>query len=153
MPIRCSSTPSSGALPVRSPLPRQVPLIAPQPSRTAARQLATISQVSLWGWNSRSSGGSPSARSLRKMQRDAARQRDVVVGQPEPHRVADAELRADARAVRRAVSMTASTNGSKKSIGARVASSRCKPRTDAGVQRHAASRPGRSAPPERARRA
>ena len=45
--IAQASTNSSGALPVLSPLPKQVPLITPHPFRRAAKQFAVIKPVSL----------------------------------------------------------------------------------------------------------
>ena len=93
MPMTCSTTASSGALPVRSPVPSSVPLTTAQPAWIAARQLATTRWVSLCGWNSRSSDATPELPQPADPARHRARRGHAVEGEAEAHRVAHAELR------------------------------------------------------------
>src|SRR4029453_3923318 len=92
MPMRCNDPPSSGAFPVRSPLPREVPLITAQPARTAARQLATINHVSVVRVEFQIFRDQAHGTKRRKNPRHTAWQGDILVWESQAHCVASAEF-------------------------------------------------------------
>ena len=124
---RAAAPPSSGALPVRSPVPSSVPLITAQPAWIAARQFATTRWVSLCGWNSRSSDATPSAAQRPDPARDRprARRRRRAAGRGPSCRRGGTSAAARAR-VRADRHRPPRRRGARTPRGARVASSRCR---------------------------